>query len=168
MMPPDYFQTFARYNTWANRRLYDGAAMVPDAAYRAQRPAAYFTSLHGTLNHILVGDRVWLSRFESVASGITSLDQILFEDFSELRTAREAEDARIERYTAGLSAEAIAGDLRFRTIVQPKDLSMPLWQALGHFFNHQTHHRGQAHALLKEAGQSPPSLDLIYYLRESG
>ena len=168
MMNPAYFQTFGRYNTWANRRLYDAAARLPDAVYRAPRPAAYFSSLHGTLNHILVGDRVWLSRFESVASGVTGLDQVLFEDFGALRAARKAEDARIERYTAGLSAEAIAGELRFRTIVQPKDLSMPLWQALGHFFNHQTHHRGQTHALLKEAGLEPPSLDLIYYLRESG
>ena len=165
MMSPEYFQTFARYNTWANGLLYDATAELPDSAYRVPRPAAYFSSLHGTLNHILVGDRVWLSRFEAVDLGIARLDQNLFDDFAELRAAREAEDARIERYTAGLSAEAIAGDLRFRTLVKPKDLSMPLWQALGHFFNHQTHHRGQAHALLKEAGVEPPSLDLVYYLR---
>jgi len=165
MISPEYFQTFARYNSWANGRVYDAAAELPDAAYRTPRPAAYFSSLHGTLNHILVGDRVWLSRFEAVESGVTSLEQILFDDLAELRAAREAEDARIERYTAGLSVEAIAGDLHFRTLVKPKDLSMPLWQALGHFFNHQTHHRGQAHALLKEAGVEPPSLDLVYYLR---
>ena len=165
MMSPAYFQTFARYNTWANGLVYDAAAELPEGAYRAPRPAAYFISLHGTLNHILVGDRVWMSRFEAVESGITSLDKPLFDDLAELRAAREAEDARIERYTAGLTAEAIAGDLRFRTIVEPKEVSMPLWQTLGHFFNHQTHHRGQAHALLKEAGIEPPSLDLVYFLR---
>ncbi len=166
MMGPEYFQTFARYNTWANGLVYDAAAELPDGAYRTPRPAAYFSSLHGTLNHILVGDRVWLSRFEALEAGVTSLDQILFDDFAELRTAREAEDARIENYTGGLTAEAIAGDLNFRTLVKPVDLSMPLWQALGHFFNHQTHHRGQAHALLKEAGVEPPVLDLVYYLRQ--
>lgn len=165
MMSPAYFQTFARYNTWANGLVYDAAAELPDSAYRTPRPAAYFSSLHGTLNHILVGDRVWMSRFEAVDLGITSLDKPLFDDFAELRAAREAEDARIERYTAGLTAEAIAGDLRFRMIVEPKEVSMPLWQTLGHFFNHQTHHRGQAHALLKEAGIEPPSLDLVYFLR---
>lgn len=165
MMSPAYFQTFARYNTWANGLVYDAVAELPDSAYRMPRPAAYFSSLHGTLNHILVGDRVWMSRFEAVDLGITSLDKPLFDDFAELRAAREAEDARIERYTAGLTAEAIAGDLRFRTIVEPKEVSMPLWQTLGHFFNHQTHHRGQAHALLKEAGIEPPSLDLVYFLR---
>ena len=121
MMSPEYFQTFARYNTWANGLLYDATAELPDSAYRVPRPAAYFSSLHGTLNHILVGDRVWLSRFEAVDLGIARLDQNLFDDFAELRAAREAEDARIERYTAGLSAEAIAGDLRFRTLVKPKD-----------------------------------------------
>ncbi len=166
MMSPAYFQTFARYNTWANGRVYDAAAELPDSAYRTPRPAAFFSSLHGTLNHILVGDRVWLSRFEAVEAGVTSLDQILFDDLAELRAAREGEDARIERYTGGLTAEAIAGDLNFRTLVKPQDLSMPLWQALGHFFNHQTHHRGQAHALLKEAGVEPPALDLVYYLRQ--
>ena len=165
MMSPVYFQTFARYNTWANGLVYDAAAELPDSAYRMPRPAAYFSSLHGTLNHILVGDRVWMSRFEAVDLGITSLDKPLFDDLAELRAAREAEDARIERYTAGLTAEAIAGDLRFRTIVEPKEVSMPLWQTLGHLFNHQTHHRGQAHALLKEAGIEPPSLDLVYFLR---
>ncbi len=166
MMSPEYFQTFARYNTWANELVYDAAAELPDGAYRTPRPAAYFSSLHGTLNHILVGDRVWMARFEAVDAGVTSLDQILFDDLAELRAEREAEDARIERYTAGLTAEAIAGDLQFRTLVKPLDLSMPLWQALGHFFNHQTHHRGQAHALLKEAWVEPPSLDLVYYLRQ--
>ena len=165
MMSPAYFQTFARYNTWANGLIYDAAAALPDSAYRTPRPAAYFSSLHGTLNHILVGDRIWMSRFEAVDLGITSLDKPLFDDLAELRAAREAEDARIERYTEGLTAEAIAGDLHFRTIVQPEEVSMPLWQTLGHFFNHQTHHRGQAHALLKDAGVEPPSLDLVYYLR---
>ncbi len=165
MMSPEYFQTLAGYNTWANGLVYDAAARLPDSAYRRPRPAAYFSSLHGTLNHVLVGDRVWMSRFEAVESGVTGLDQILFDDLAELRAAREAEDARIERYTAGLTAEAIAGDLHFRTIVQPKEVTMPLWQTLGHFFNHQTHHRGQAHALLKDAGVEPPAIDLIYYLR---
>ena len=165
MMTPAYFQTLARYNTWANRWLYEAAAELDDAAWRRPRPAAYFTSLQGTLNHLLVGDRVWMSRFEAVEAGVTSLDQILFDGFDELRAARETEDVRIERYAERLTEEAIAGDLKFRTLVRPQDMSMPLWQALAHFFNHQTHHRGQAHALLKEAGIEPPSLDLLYYLR---
>ena len=165
MMAPDYFQTLARYNTWANTRLYDAAAELPEAAYRAPRPAAYFTSLQGTLNHILVGDLVWMARFEGVDHGLTSLDEPLHEELGALRAAREAEDRRIEAYTDALTPEAIAGDLTFRLIVRPEDMTMPLSLALAHLFNHQTHHRGQAHALLKEAGLEPPPLDLVFYLR---
>ena len=165
MMSPDYFQTLARYNSWANTRIYDAAAELPDTAYRAPRPAAYFTSLQGTLNHILVGDLIWMGRFEGVEPRLASLDKPLHEELGPLRAAREAEDRRIEAYTDALTPEAIAGDLSFRLIVRPEDMTMPLWQALAHLFNHQTHHRGQAHALLKEAGVEPPSLDLVMYLR---
>ena len=165
MMAPEYFQTLARYNSWANTRIYDAAAELPDTAYRAVRPAAYFTSLQGTLNHILVGDLVWMGRFEGVEHGLSRLDKPLHEELAPLRAAREAEDRRIQAYTDALTPEAIAGDLTFRLIVEPRDMTMPLSLALAHLFNHQTHHRGQAHALLKEAGLEPPSLDLVQYLR---
>jgi uncharacterized damage-inducible protein DinB len=163
----DYFRTLARYNAWANARLYDAAAGLPDAAYRAPRGAAYFGSLHGTLNHILVGDRLWLGRIEGVPSGIDRLDAILYDDLPSLRAAREAEDRRIRDRLARTTEAGLAGVLRYRTIVGPEDRETSLALVWGHVFNHQTHHRGQAHALIKEAGREPPPLDLIFYLREA-
>ena len=91
------FPMLAAYNAWANRRLYDAAAALPDADYRADR-GAFFKSVHGTLNHLLVADRIWMRRFTGAGEHPNRLDAILFEDLSELRAAREAEDGRIAAY----------------------------------------------------------------------
>ncbi len=104
-MTPDHFQTFARYNAWANDRLYAACAQLSDADFRASRQA-FFGSILGTLNHILVGDRAWLGRIDGVPSGITQLDEILFDDLAVLRQARVAEDERILKLTETLDAEA--------------------------------------------------------------
>ena len=157
----------ARYNAWANRRLYDAAAALPDADYRADR-GAFFKSMHGTLNHLLVGDRIWMRRFTGHGEAPTQLNAILYEDFAELRAAREAEDARIQSYVEALSEADLAGRFRYRTISKPTDIEQPLAPALAHFFNHQTHHRGQAHCLLTGFGRDAPSLDLILFQRETG
>ena len=165
-MMADYFRTLARYNGWANRRLYDACAKLGEPDYRKARPV-YFGSIHGTLNHLLVGDRLWMGRFEAVPSGVTALKQILYDDFASLRAAREAEDSRIIAYAARLSDADVAGILRFRTMAPPPtDMATPLSLALGHMFNHQTHHRGHAHGLLSQTEIPPPSLDLIFYLRD--
>jgi uncharacterized damage-inducible protein DinB len=166
-MMADYFRTLARYNRWANRRLYEASATLSEAEYRKDRKA-FFGSLHGTLNHIMVGDRVWLGRITGEPSGIKSLDQILYDDLQSLRAAREAEDARIERIVEPLSDGDFSRVLRYRTIASPQtDMATPLTIVFGHMFNHQTHHRGQAHALLSQAGLSPPSLDMIVYVRDA-
>ncbi len=103
-----HFDMLARYNAWANRRLYDAAAALSDAEYRADR-GAFFKSMHGTLNHLLVGDRIWMRRFTGHGEAPTTLDAILHEDFAALRAAREAEDARILRFIEGLSEADLAG-----------------------------------------------------------
>ena len=82
------YQMFASYNTWCNERLYAAAATVSDADYRADR-GAFFKSLHGTLNHLLVGDRIWMRRFTGVGPKPPSLDAILYDDFEALRAARK-------------------------------------------------------------------------------
>jgi uncharacterized damage-inducible protein DinB len=161
------FPMLAAYNGWANRRLYEAAAALSDADYRADR-GAFFKSVHGTLNHLLVADRIWMRRFTGEGEAPTKLDAILFEDFGELRDAREAEDARIERYVGGLSDGDLAGRFRYRTINNPRDIEQPLAPALVHFFNHQTHHRGQAHCLLTCLAGTAPSLDLLVFQRETG
>jgi uncharacterized damage-inducible protein DinB len=163
----DTFRMFAGYNAWANERLYDAAAQLSDADYRADR-GAFFKSMHGTLNHLLVGDRVWMHRFTGEGPSPTALDAILEDDFEGLRAARRAEDRRIMSYVAGLTDEDLAGDICYRTISRPAEIVQPLRYALPHVFNHQTHHRGQAHCLLTEITGDAPSLDLILYQRETG
>lgn len=161
------FPMFAAYNAWANRRLYDAAAELSDADYRADR-GAFFKSVHGTLNHLLVADRIWLKRFTQTGDAPDRLDAILFERLPDLRAAREAEDARIADYVAGLTAETLAGPIRYRTITNPAEVTQPLMPALLHVFNHQTHHRGQVHALLTGLVGRAPALDLLLFQRETG
>jgi uncharacterized damage-inducible protein DinB len=162
-----HFQMLAGYNAWANRRLYDAAARLPDADYRADR-GAFFKSVHGTLNHLLVADRIWMRRFTGQGEAPSRLDAILFEALDELRRAREQDDARITGYIDSLSEGAFEAMLRYRTITNPMEVEQALAPALTHFFNHQTHHRGQAHCLLTGLTGDAPSLDLILFQRESG
>lgn len=163
-MTPDHFQTFARYNAWANDRLYAACAQLSDADFKASRQA-FFGSILGTLNHILVGDRAWLGRIEGVPSGISRLDEILFEDLAGLRQARKAKDERIVRLAGTLDAEALTRDLVYRTTAGVEHTTPLVW-VLSHMFNHQTHHRGQVHGLLSQTTVKPPPLDLIFLLRE--
>lgn len=163
------YQMFAGYNAWCNERLYDAAATVSDADYRADR-GAFFKSLHGTLNHLLVGDRVWMRRFTGAGEQPPSLDAILYDDFVALRAARRVQDTLISRYIDGLSEADLTGTLRYRTVVNPQTIEQALSPALDHFFNHQTHHRGQAHGLLSSiiGNEATPSFDLIIYQRQTG
>jgi uncharacterized damage-inducible protein DinB len=163
----ELFEMLAAYNTWANERLYDAAARLPDADYRADR-GAFFGSIHGTLNHILIGDRIWMHVFTHEGVKPKELDAILYDDFAGLRAARRAEDARITAYVARLTERDLAGTVRYRTVRAPADIEQRLAPLLVHFFNHQTHHRGQAHCLLTELTAEAPSLDLILYQRQTG
>lgn len=159
-----HYQMFAGYNAWCNERLYEAAAKIPDADYRANR-GAFFKSLHGTLNHLLVGDRIWIQRFTGRGEAPSSLDEILYDDFTQLRAARRLEDERISGYIGALREDDLTKTIRFRTVVNPQTIEQVLAPALDHFFNHQTHHRGQAHALVSAAigNERTPSFDLIIY-----
>ena len=159
MLKPHYEQ-FAAYNCWANRRLYGEAERLPDEA-RKRELGLFFRSLHGTLNHILVADRIWLRRLTGEGPQPERLNQILFEDFSALRDAREAEDARIVGLVNGLTEADLAGTFEYRTIAGKAHVQRRA-DTLAHFFNHQTHHRGQAHAALTILGVPEPApLDLL-------
>jgi uncharacterized damage-inducible protein DinB len=163
------YRMFAGYNAWCNERLYQAANRVPEKEYRADR-GAFFKSLHGTLNHLLVGDRIWMQRFTGHGERTASLDAILYDDFSVLRAARRKEDEHISNYIDGLSDSDLTKSIRYRTVVNPQNIEQQLAPALDHFFNHQTHHRGQAHALLSAiiGNEQTPSFDLIVYQRETG
>ena len=159
-----HYRMFGHYNAWANARLYDAAAMLTPEQFRADR-GAFFKSVQGTLNHLLVTDRIWQKRFTGEGDAPDRLDAILFERFDELRTARIAEDARIVRYVDGLDEIRIAGTIKYRRVSSPEEFEQQLAPALAHWFNHQTHHRGQVHALLTGIAGCAPELDLLFYQR---
>ena len=159
-----HFRTMAAYNRWANRRLYDAAARLSDAAYRADRGAFFFRSLHSTLNHILVTDRIWMKQLTGRGDAPDALDTILYERLADLTVAREEEDERIGAHVARLDNAALAQTLTYRNM-KGAEFTNTLSELLAHLFNHQTHHRGQAHAILTSLGQDAPSFDLIQFYR---
>jgi uncharacterized damage-inducible protein DinB len=163
------YKMFAGYNGWANERLYNSAAKLNPDEYRADR-GAFFKSVHGTLNHLLVADRIWMKRFTGQGEAPTRLDAVLHDDIVALRAARDREDARLSAYVGQLTEEELAATFSYVTIVNPKTVTQPLAPALDHFFNHQTHHRGQLHAVLTglRGREFAPSFDLIIYQRETG
>ena len=160
----EHFQILARYNAWANHRLYGAIENLPDEEIRKQRTAAYFGSILGTLNHLLVADRLWMARFEGRESENQSLDRILHDTIDELKISRRAEDRRIIDFIDRMSPRLYEQRLAYRN-TKGESASGTYGQLFAHLFNHQTHHRGQVHALVKDAGQEPPPLDLLYYLR---
>jgi uncharacterized damage-inducible protein DinB len=160
-----HYSAFARYNAWANRRLYAAAAELSDADYRTDR-GAFFKSMHGTLNHLLTADWVWMHRFTGQGPSPERLDTIHHEQLADLRRTREAEDRRIIDYVDGLTETQLAGTIRYRRVSTPEEFVQALEPALAHFFNHQTHHRGQAHTILCTFGHRGLVLDLLYYQRE--
>lgn len=163
----EQFATLGAYNAWANRRLYESAAVL-SAEHFAEDRGVFFRSMRGTLNHILCADRIWLRRFTGAGDAPDRLDATLFEAFEPLRVAREAEDARIEAYVAGLSEADLAETVRYSPLTQPGTIEGRLGPTLLHVFNHQTHHRGQAHAVLTGFGLPAPGMDLVAFLRETG
>ncbi|MEK7688461.1 MAG: DinB family protein, partial [Pseudomonadota bacterium] len=149
---------YARYNRLANETLYEACAALSDGGRRRDL-GAFFRSVHGTLNHLLLSDRIWMTRFEGGNHSSTDLGAILYDDFVDLRAARVAMDARIERFVADLPRDFAAGTIRYLNNAGLV-LEDPLEVLLPHFFNHQTHHRAQAHTLLSQLGRNPPTLDL--------
>ncbi len=152
----------AGYNRWANERLYQVCANLSDPGYRQDR-GAFFGSIHNTLNHLLVVDRLWLGRLIGQPTPeISGLDQILYSDFADLRAARSAEDERLVSIVGGLDEASLAASAEYR-LTGGDPGAAPRHLILLTLFNHQTHHRGQIHTMLTQAGQSVPTLDIIFY-----
>jgi len=169
-MTPDHCQVLARYNRWMNEKLFAVAAKLTDDE-RKQERGAFFKSIHATLNHLLLADRVWMGRFTSAPlqadwigpGAIRSLEQELYESFEELHAERRKMDDEIEHWVAALSANQLAAP--FRYVRKGVVSEFPLWWSVSHLFNHQTHHRGQVTTLLMQAGHDPGVTDLIAMLR---
>ena len=159
-----HFQMFAAYNRWANSRVYDAASGLSEHELNRDT-GAFFGSLIGTLNHVLVADRIWLKRFTGEGSAPTKLDTVLHPDLIGLTGARVAEDRRIVEWIDSLHEDAFAGRFTYQTVTDMRTVSQRLAPALAHFFNHQTHHRGQAHTILTALGKESLQLDLIYFQR---
>jgi uncharacterized damage-inducible protein DinB len=157
-MLKERFQEMAAYNRWANRRMYADAATLADEV-RKRPLGLFFGSIHGTLNHLLVADYVWMRRFTGEGPVPERLSQILHDDFDALRTARAAEDERIIAFVAGIGDFGRVIEYQNST---GKTFQQRLAPALTHFFNHETHHRGQVHAGMTIVGiREPQSLDLL-------
>jgi len=159
-----HFEQFAAYNRWANARLYHAALALSDADYRRD-VGAFFKSMHGTLNHLLVADRIWLKRLTGQGDHPDRLDAIIHEDRRALAFARADEDERITRYVASLDYTMLDSLLEYKT-TSGKPFKQKRSHILAHLFNHQTHHRGQAHAILSICTVcEPPALDLLLFQR---
>ncbi|MCK5771122.1 DinB family protein [Algiphilus sp.] len=157
----EHARRMAAYNRWMNERLYERCATLSEEERRRDM-GAFFRSVHGTLNHILLADRVWMGRFLGEPFVADSLDQELYADFATLRAEREREDARIIAWVEGLSPETLEGELCYTSMVNPEPRRYPYALTVSHFFNHQTHHRGQLTTLLMQLGHDPGVTDLIW------
>lgn len=163
MQQREYFITMAHYNRWMNERIYDLCADMTAAEYRRDRKA-FFRSIHGTLNHIMLADMLWLDRFygRSPRRVFQSLDEEVCRDFEELRHARGTLDEEICDWVESLDDDWLAQPFNFASLVSPRPRTFLRRHALMHFFNHQTHHRGQVTTLLSQAGYDPGVTDLMW------
>ena len=159
-----HFERMARYNRWANRQLYGAVAQLDVEDFHAPR-SGFFPSIAKTLNHMVVTDRIWMGRFTGKLSDHRRLDETPYDNLPDLTAAREAEDQRIIAFFKELTPARIDSIFDYKnTAGEPR--SQPMLPVLAHFFNHQTHHRGQAHGMLSSTRVAPPPLDLVYFLGE--
>jgi uncharacterized damage-inducible protein DinB len=166
------YRFLARYNRWFNQRLYDACAQIPDEERKRDR-RAFFGSIHTTLNHLIWGDQTWLKRFADQGVAFGSLGPkvldlppgavhatVLYQDWAALRAKREQLDAAIEEWARDMPPDFPLRTMRYAN-TKGVQRAHPMWQGLTHFFNHQTHHRGQVTTLLAQAGVDPGITDLI-------
>jgi uncharacterized damage-inducible protein DinB len=157
----NYARTMSGYNRWMNERLYEACAALPDEQ-RKRDLGAFFKSIHGTLNHLLLADRVWMGRFTGAPFQVRSLAQELYADYAELRAERARTDDTISGWAARLRPADFDSELTYTSIDKPQPRRLPLGLTIVHFFNHQTHHRGQVTTLMKQCGVDPGVTDLLF------
>ena len=162
MVTPEFVRTMARYNRWQNQSLYEAADSLGDEARREDR-GAFFRSIHGTLSHLLWADTIWMSRFADWTKpdvGIPGSAEWAG-GWSELSAGRRAADGRIVAWADAMDPARLSGELAWFSGAIGREVSKPLAFCITHFFNHQTHHRGQVHAMLTAAGARPGDTDLF-------
>jgi uncharacterized damage-inducible protein DinB len=162
MITADFVRLMAEYNAEMNRRLYSAAAQLTDEERKADR-GAFWKSIHGTLSHLVWGDAQWMSRFDNWAKPEVGQKQSaeMVGDFATLRTRREQADADIIAWANRIDDTWLAEDLVWFSGSAGREMRRKKGPLVVHFFNHQTHHRGQAHALLTANGQDTGDTDLF-------
>jgi uncharacterized damage-inducible protein DinB len=162
MIDRAYVQRMARYNRWQNENLFGVADSLSDEDRRRER-GAWFGSIHKTLSHLLWADRIWMSRFADWPKQTVGIpgSVSLFPDWDNLKAERRNSDTKLIDWADTLDTAWIGGDLTWFSGAINREVSKPRWQLLLHFFNHQTHHRGQVHAMLTQAGGRPSDTDLF-------
>ncbi|MCG8492487.1 MAG: DinB family protein [Sneathiellales bacterium] len=161
----EHFEEFALYNKWANEKLYSFLSTDLDEAELNRDLGAFFGTIMGTLNHLLVGDFLWMGRLDGLGPTPKSLDTVLHEDLASLSARREEADTRLINITSSLTDDRLQTILEYTTS-QGIHCRDKLADIMGHIFNHQTHHRGQIHQMISQIGYTPPPLDRIYLIRE--
>ena len=163
MISPAYVQRMARYNQWQNENLYGGADRLP-ALERTRQTGAFWGSIQGTLSHLLWGDQHWMRRFDPASLPPRAKSQAesaaAYPVWHDLKHDREVFDAAIIAWADRMQPEWLEGELTFYSGMAKRDVTAPRWSSLVHYFNHQTHHRGQVHCMLTQAGVKPGDTDL--------
>ena len=162
MVRPAFVRTMAAYNAEMNRRIYAAAARLPDAERRQAR-GAFWGSIHGTLCHLVWADWIWMSRFDGGAKPASTLKESagMIEEFAELHRLRTELDETISAWAARVDENWLGQDQVWFSQAAKKEMRSPRAFLVAHFFNHQTHHRGQAHAMITAAGEDTGDTDLI-------
>lgn len=163
MIGPEYCVVMARYNTWQNSQLRGFLeALEPDELSRDR--GAFFGSILSTLNHLLWGDTLWTSRFDGGEAPKVSGEEglRLFDDLSGWSSARKVMDARICAWADGVSEADLQGDMVFHSATMNREMRKPMGLCVMQVFNHQTHHRGQVHAMLTATGSEAPVSDIAF------
>jgi uncharacterized damage-inducible protein DinB len=157
-MNPDLIKALASYNTWANVQTQNECAKL-NTEQLTKDVGAFFGSIHRTLNHTMVADRIWMARFLGEPEFNSPLDAVLHESGDVFWAERSALDHRIEAFAATISAEWLAGSLTFGRVSSPVRRTRPKWALMVHMFNHATYHRGQVTTLMKQMGFDPAETD---------
>ncbi|MEW6120133.1 MAG: DinB family protein [Pseudomonadota bacterium] len=151
----------ADHNRWMNRKLYAVCARLSEAE-RTRDLGAFFRSVHGTLNHLLLVDRLWLGRLCDAPFAVTALDQELYDDYATLERERDRTDAALQDYVARLDPMRLADSVSYVSLLSQRPVTLPLGLILVHLFHHQTHHRGQITTLVSQLGYDFGETDMIY------
>lgn len=162
MITQGYCQTMSHYNAWQNRSIYAAAAGLTEAAREVDR-GAFFGSIRETLSHLLWADMAWIARLDGGPGPHAPFSQSSkAHGWTDLVAARPQIDARIAIWAGQVSDATLAGDLTWYSGLAGREMRKPMALCVMHMFNHQTHHRGQVHAMLTAAGAHPDATDLPF------